>query len=39
MIGGAPVTETFCRYIFADYFTEDAFQAAEVACRIFRPRG
>ena len=38
MVGGVPVTEAFCQHIGADYFTTDAFEAAEVACRICRKR-
>lgn len=36
MVGGTPVTQAFCQDISADYYTEDAFQAADVACRIFQ---
>lgn len=36
MVGGTPVTEAFCQDIDADYYTEDAFQAAEVAYQIFQ---
>ena len=36
MVGGTPVTQAFCQEINADYYTEDAFQAADVACRIFQ---
>lgn len=36
MVGGTPVTEAFCQDIDADYYTEDAFQAAEVAYHIFQ---
>ena len=31
MIGGAPVTEEFCRHIGADAYTPDATSAAETA--------
>ena len=31
MIGGAPVTETFCRQIGADAYTPDATTAADKA--------
>ena len=31
MIGGAPVTDSFCKSIGADYYTPDAATAAEVA--------
>ena len=34
MIGGAPVTETFKESIGADYYTQDAATAAEVALKI-----
>lgn len=34
MIGGAPVTESFCNAIGADYYTPDAASAAEVAYTI-----
>jgi methanogenic corrinoid protein MtbC1 len=34
MIGGAPVTDSFCKQISADYFTPDAASAAEVAAKI-----
>lgn len=34
MVGGAPVTETFCQSIGADYFTPDAASASDVALQI-----
>ncbi len=34
MVGGAPVTETFCQSIGADYFTPDAATASDVALQI-----
>ncbi len=34
MIGGAPVTEAFCREIGADVYTPDAASAAEAAVRL-----
>ena len=34
MIGGAPVTESFCKQIGADAYTPDAASAAEVAVRL-----
>lgn len=34
MIGGAPVTDSYCKTIGADYFTSDAATAAEVAYSI-----
>ncbi len=34
MIGGAPVTESFCTAIGADYYTADAASAAEVAKKV-----
>ncbi len=34
MVGGAPLTDAFCKSIGADYFTEDAASASEVALRI-----
>lgn len=34
MIGGAPVTEDFCRQIGADIYTADATQAAEAALAV-----
>lgn len=35
MIGGAPVTQSFCETIFADYYTADAASAADVAVKIY----
>jgi methanogenic corrinoid protein MtbC1 len=34
MIGGAPVTQSFCEQIGADYYTPDAASAAEVAATL-----
>lgn len=34
MIGGAPVTENYCKQINADYYTPDAASAAEVAAKV-----
>ena len=34
MIGGAPVTETFCHQIGADAYTPDATSAAEKAVEL-----
>jgi len=34
MIGGAPITQEFCDKIGADYYTEDASSAADVALKI-----
>lgn len=34
MVGGAPVTDAFCKSIGADYYTPDAATAAEVAYSI-----
>ena len=34
MIGGAPVTQSYCENIKADYYTADAASAAEVAVEI-----
>lgn len=34
MIGGAPVTETYCRQIGADIYTPDAASAAEEAAKV-----
>ena len=31
MVGGAPVTDTFCKQIGADSYTPDAASAADVA--------
>lgn len=36
MVGGAPVTQAFCDEIHADYYTDDATSAAEVAKRIIQ---
>ena len=34
MVGGAPVTDAFCKQVGADYYTPDAASAAEVALKI-----
>ena len=34
MIGGAPVTDAFCKQVGADYYTADAASAAELALKI-----
>ena len=34
MVGGAPVTDNFCKSIGADFYTDDAASAAEVAAQI-----
>ena len=34
MVGGAPVTEAFCRRIGADAYTPDAATAAEIAVQL-----
>lgn len=34
MIGGAPITQTFCEQIGADYYTPDAASAAEAALKF-----
>jgi len=39
MIGGAPVTDNFCKQISADYYTSDAASAAEVAAKICMEAG
>ena len=36
MIGGAPVTEEFCKSVGADYYTSDAASAAMVAAEILK---
>ena len=36
MIGGAPVTEEFCKSVGADYYTSDAASAAAVAAEILK---
>ncbi|MBQ3549030.1 MAG: corrinoid protein [Oscillospiraceae bacterium] len=36
MIGGAPVTEEFCKSVGADYYTADAASAAMVAAEILK---
>lgn len=38
MVGGAPVTCDFCKAIGADYYTEDAATAAELAYEILKSR-
>ncbi len=39
MIGGAPVTDNFCKQISADYYTPDAASAADVAAKICMDMG
>ena len=34
MIGGGPVTQDFCNYIHADYYTKNAVEAADAALRF-----
>lgn len=34
MVGGAPVTDAFCKSIGADAYTSDATSAAEYACKV-----
>lgn len=34
MIGGAPITDSFCKSIGADYYTADAASASELALKI-----
>lgn len=34
MVGGAPMTEAFCRQIGADVYTTDAATAADVAVTL-----
>ena len=34
MVGGAPVTDSFCKSIGADIYTADAASAAEEAARV-----
>lgn len=34
MVGGAPVTDAFCKSIGADAYTSDATSAAEYACQV-----
>lgn len=34
MVGGAPVTDVFCKSIGADAYTSDATSAAEYACKV-----
>ena len=36
MVGGAPVTEAFCRQIGADVYTADAASAADAAAELCR---
>ena len=36
MIGGAPITDAFCREIGADCYTSDAARCADVAAEICR---
>ena len=37
MIGGAPVTDSFCKQIGADIYTPDAATAAEAAVNAISP--
>lgn len=39
MIGGAPVTQDYCEEIGADYYTDDATSASEVAAQIILEKG
>lgn len=39
MIGGAPVNQEYCDEIGADYYTDDATSASEVAAQILLERG
>ncbi|MBQ3141804.1 MAG: cobalamin-dependent protein, partial [Clostridia bacterium] len=34
MVGGAPVTDAFCKQVGADFYTPDAASASEVALKI-----
>jgi len=34
MVGGAPVTENFCKEIGADGYAEDAISAIDIAFRL-----
>ena len=34
MVGGAPITQSFCESIGADYYTADAASAADAALNI-----
>ena len=34
MVGGAPVTESFCKEIGADGYAEDAISAIDIAFRL-----
>jgi len=34
MVGGAPITDSYCKSIGADYYTPDAASAADVAKKI-----
>ena len=38
MVGGAPVTEAYCREIGADAYSDDAATAAEIAVRFCEGR-
>lgn len=38
MVGGAPVTQSFCETISADFYTPDAASAADVAAKICEER-
>ena len=39
MIGGAPVTQEYCDEIGADFYTDDATSASEVAAKIIIEKG
>ena len=39
MVGGAPITEEFCRRIGADAYTPDAASAANKAMELCRANG
>jgi methanogenic corrinoid protein MtbC1 len=38
MIGGAPITDSYCQSIGADYYTPDAASAADVAKKVLTER-
>ena len=39
MVGGAPITESYCKSIGADYYTPDAASAADVAKSVLERKG
>ena len=39
MVGGAPISQSFCEEIGADAYTEDAAQAARLAVELLRVPG